>query len=65
MAALQTVAVRLTPAERKIITQKAKRENCSLGSYFRGLAGFAPRPIGGFREGAGRPRKTPETEVAK
>lgn len=62
--ALQTVAVRLTDPELKLITARAKKAKCSRGSYFRKIAGFEPRPIGGAREGAGRPRKAPEPEAA-
>lgn len=63
--ALQTVAVRLTDPELKLITARAKKAKVSRGSYFRKIAGFEPRPIGGFREGAGRPRKAAEAEAAK
>lgn len=59
--ASQIIAVRVTASERRIISARAKKQNVSLGSYFRVAAGLKPQPLGGAREGAGRPKKAEES----
>jgi hypothetical protein len=60
--AMKLIAVRVTDAELRRIEREAKRQDLSLGSYFRVLAGLPPASHGGARPNSG-PRSKDEAQV--